>query len=142
MSIQDARRLSPEAQEDLRRRVVRAVVEQEMSQAEAVRTFGISKTAVHNWLVKYRSGGSRALKSKPRGRPKRSRLKGWQAATTVKLNTTILHSRADERVPFSESEELVESSGLPSSALIEVGTEHRLADEESLAAMVRAVSGT
>jgi len=85
MSIQDARRLSPEAQEDLRRRVVRAVVEQEMSQAEAVRTFGVSKTAVHNWMVKYRSQGERALKSKPRGRPKRSRLKGWQAATTVKL---------------------------------------------------------
>jgi len=85
MSIQDARRLSPEAQEDLRRRVVRAVVEQEMSQAEAVRTFGVSKTAVHNWIVKYRSQGARALKSKPRGRPKRSRLKGWQAATTVNL---------------------------------------------------------
>jgi len=85
MSIQDARRLSPEAQEDLRRRVVRAVVEQEMSQAEAVRTFGVSKTAVHNWIVKYRSQGARALKSKPRGRPKRSRLEGWQAATTVNL---------------------------------------------------------
>lgn len=85
MSIQDARRLSPEAQEDLRRRVVRAVAEQEMSQAEAVRTFGVSKTAVHNWIVKYRSQGARALTSKPRGRPKRSPLKGWQAATTVKL---------------------------------------------------------
>jgi len=85
MSIQDARRLSPESQEDLRRRVVRAVAEQEMSQAEAVRTFGVSKTAVHNWIVKYRSQGERALKSKPRGRPKRSRLEGWQAATTVKL---------------------------------------------------------
>jgi transposase len=29
----------------------------------------------------------RALKSKPRGRPKRSRLAGWQAATAVKLIT-------------------------------------------------------
>ena len=65
--------------------------------------------------------------------------KSYGIATNTKPNTTILHSRADERVPFSESEELVESSGLPSSALIEVGTEHRLADEESLATMLRAV---
>jgi alpha-beta hydrolase superfamily lysophospholipase len=63
--------------------------------------------------------------------------KRYGIATNTKPNTTILHSRADERVPFSESEELVESSGLPSSALIEVGTEHRLADEESLATMVK-----
>jgi hypothetical protein len=65
--------------------------------------------------------------------------KTWGTATTVKANTTILHSRADETVPFADSEELVRNSGLPSSALIEVGTEHRLADEESLAAMLRAV---
>ena len=64
--------------------------------------------------------------------------KTWETATTVKPGTIILHSRADEAVPFSDSEELVKNSGLPSSTLIEVGTEHRLADEESLAAMVRA----
>jgi hypothetical protein len=64
--------------------------------------------------------------------------KRYGIATNTKPNTTILHSRADERVPFSESEELVESSGLPSSALIKVGTEHRLADEESLGMMLRA----
>lgn len=87
MSTQDARRLSPAAQEDLRRRVVEAVVERGMSQAAAVRTFGVSKTAVYNWVTKYRSGGKRALKSKRRGRPRRSRLEGWQAATTVKLIT-------------------------------------------------------
>lgn len=87
MRTQDARRLSPAAQEDLRRRVVEAVVERKMSQAAAVRTFGVSKTAVYNWVTKYRSGGKRALKSKPRGRPRRSRLQGWQAATTVKLIT-------------------------------------------------------
>jgi transposase len=77
--------LSPSAQEDLRRRVVRAVKEQNMSQAEAVRTFGVSKTAVHNWCKAYRAGGMTALKSKPRGRPRRSRLAGHQAATTVRI---------------------------------------------------------
>lgn len=64
--------------------------------------------------------------------------KTWGTATTVKPGTTILHSRADETVPFSDSEELVRNSGLPSGSLIEVGTEHRLADEESLQAMLKA----
>ncbi len=65
--------------------------------------------------------------------------KTWGTATKVKPNATILHSRADQTVPFSDSEELAGDSGLPSDALIEAGTEHRLADEESLAAMLRAV---
>jgi alpha-beta hydrolase superfamily lysophospholipase len=71
--------------------------------------------------------------------------KKWGTTDTVKPNTTILHSRADEVVPFSDSEELVRNSGLRPEALIEVGTEHRLADEESLAKLVeayeRAVAG-
>ena len=63
----------------------------------------------------------------------------WGTATTLKPNTTILHSRANETVPFADSEELVKNSGLCKEALVEVGFEHRLADEESLEAMVRAV---
>jgi len=63
----------------------------------------------------------------------------WGTATTVKPNTIILHSRADETVPFADSVELVENSKLRPEALIETGHEHRLADEESLQAMVRAV---
>lgn len=64
--------------------------------------------------------------------------KRWGTATTVKPGTVILHSRADATVPFADSEELVRNSGLPSEALVEVGTEHRLADPESLKAMLRA----
>jgi hypothetical protein len=41
----------------------------------------------------------------------------------VKPGTVILHSRADDVVPFADSEELVRNSG---AALIEVGTDHRL----------------
>ena len=58
-------------------------------------------------------------------------------ARTVKPGTTILHSRADDVIPFADSEELVRSSGLPASALVEVGGDHRLADPEPLAAMLR-----
>jgi alpha-beta hydrolase superfamily lysophospholipase len=63
--------------------------------------------------------------------------KRWGTAKAVKKNTTILHSRADEVIPFSDSEELVRNSGLPVSALIEVGNDHRLADPESLENLLR-----
>ena len=63
--------------------------------------------------------------------------KKWGTAKTVKPGTVILHSRADDVVPFADSEELVRNSGLPASALIEVGNDHRLADPEPLAAMLR-----
>jgi alpha-beta hydrolase superfamily lysophospholipase len=62
----------------------------------------------------------------------------WGTARTVKHNTTILHSRADDVVPFADSEELVRNSNLPATALVEVGNDHRLADPEPLAAMRRA----
>jgi alpha-beta hydrolase superfamily lysophospholipase len=61
----------------------------------------------------------------------------WGTARTVKKNTTILHSRADDVIPFADSEELVRNSGLPASALVEVGGDHRLADSEPLAAMLK-----
>lgn len=40
--------------------------------------------------------------------------------------------------PFSDSEALVAQSGLPSETLIEVGDDHRLADEEPLKSMLEA----
>ncbi len=65
--------------------------------------------------------------------------KHWGAARTVNPGTVVLHSKADDVVPFSDSVELVRNSGLPESALIAVGTEHRMADAESLAKMLEAV---
>jgi hypothetical protein len=44
-------------------------------------------------------------------------------------------------VPFADSEELVRNSGLPASALIAVGNDHRLADSEPLAALLKACCG-
>ena len=62
-------------------------------------------------------------------------------ARTVKPGTVILHSRADDVVPFAGSEELVRNSGLPGSALVEVSNDHRLADPEPLRRMLEACSG-
>lgn len=65
--------------------------------------------------------------------------KKWGTVGTVKPGTVILHSRADDVIPFADSEELATTSG---AALIEVGTDHRLADPEPLTAMLRACEGT
>jgi hypothetical protein len=67
--------------------------------------------------------------------------KRWGKVKTVKLGTVVLHSEADDVIPFADSEELVRTSGLPESALIVVGTDHRLADPEPLKAMLEAVNG-
>jgi len=61
--------------------------------------------------------------------------KKYGTARAVKSDTVILHSRADDVVPFADSEELAKNSG---ATLIEVGSDHRLADPEPLAAMLRA----
>lgn len=99
MKTQDARRLSPEAQEDLRRRVVHAMVKKGMRQVDAVQVFGVSRTSVHNWLKAHREGGSTRLNSKPRGRPRRSRLAGHQAATTVRIITDRCPDQ--KKLPFA-----------------------------------------
>lgn len=62
----------------------------------------------------------------------------WGEARTVKPGTVILHSRADDVIPFAESELLIRASGLSPEALLEVGSDHRLADPASLQAMAKA----
>lgn len=63
--------------------------------------------------------------------------KKYGKARTV-ANAVILHSRADDVIPFADSDELIRASGLPASALIEVGDDHRLAGPDALAAMLAA----
>ena len=63
--------------------------------------------------------------------------KKFGTTSVVKPGTVVLHSRADEVVAFADSEELVENSGL-FGVLIEVGSDHRLADPQSLEAMLHA----
>src|SRR5688572_10706789 len=47
--------------------------------------------------------------------------KKYGTAKTVKSGTVIIHSRADEVIPFADSEYLLKNSGLSLSALIEIG---------------------
>jgi hypothetical protein len=64
--------------------------------------------------------------------------KNWGTSKRVETGTVILHSRADDVIPFADSEELAGNSG---ANLIEVGNDHRLADPEPLEAMLRACEG-
>ena len=80
----DARHLSPEGQEDLRRRVMQAL-RGGMKKAHAAKTFGVSRQAIHNWVSAYGEGGSKALVAKKRGRPKQPRLKAAQVRETKRL---------------------------------------------------------
>lgn len=56
----------------------------------------------------------------------------------MKRGTVILHSRADDVIPIADSIELIKNSQLPETALLEVGTDHRLADPAPPAAMFAA----
>ena len=98
MNRPDARSLSPEAQEDLRRRAV-AAVREGMSQSEAARVFGVSRQIVNAWVRRVEKAGAGALKARQRGRPREPRLAPHQAATTVRL---ILGGCPDPlRLPFA-----------------------------------------
>lgn len=62
----------------------------------------------------------------------------WGSASTIKSESTILHSMADTVVPFSDSQQLVSNSDLPARTIIETGNDHRLIDDASLQLLVRA----
>ncbi len=97
---QDARKLDLIGKEDLRRRTVRAVIDQGLSKAEAARVFGVSRTSVHSWLDLYEQSGQDGLVPKRPGRPKcGGRLQGWQAATIV--NIIKDHCPEQLKMPFA-----------------------------------------
>jgi len=62
--------------------------------------------------------------------------KNWGTAKTVRPSTVILHSRADDVIPFVDSEELAKNSG---ATLLEIGNDHRLADPEPLDVMLACI---
>jgi len=75
----DARKLDALGKEDLRRRVVHAVINEGMSISKAARAFGVSRTSVHAWLDLYRKAGEEGLVPKRPGRPQGGGyLKGWR----------------------------------------------------------------
>lgn len=89
MKLADARTLSQDAQESLRMRAVKAVVEDGKTRIETARTFGVGRIIVGRWVAKYYQEGEAALKKKKRGRRSSDMrlLQPHQCATTVKMIT-------------------------------------------------------
>ena len=86
MIVRDTRTLTPQAQEELRRRVVAAVLGG-MGKSQAARTFHVSRASIDAWLKQYRKGGEAALAGKRRGRPRQPRLTKTQTAKAIRLIT-------------------------------------------------------
>ena len=97
MEIRDARSLPSIAQEDLRQKAVKAVLDGK-KQLEVAETLGVTRQNVGKWVKKFRQGGEKALKAKRRGRPKGGSLLRWQAAQIAK--TVVNHYPEQLRLPF------------------------------------------
>jgi transposase len=98
MATHDARSLSVEAQEALRRRVVDAV-RRGLSQTEAARVFQVARGTVNRWVRAAEAGTVRALRARPRGRPPGTQVGAAVAARVVRL---IVGRCPDQlRLPFT-----------------------------------------
>ncbi len=98
MMTTDARSLPAAAQEDLRRRTVKAVRDG-MTHVEAARVFGMARPTVTKWVTQYTRRGAQALKAQRRGRPPGTQLAPHQAALTVRLITDRCPDQL--RLPFA-----------------------------------------
>ena len=97
MKTKDFRSLSPQSQEDLRRKAVKAVLSGR-TRHEVAELFGVTRQSVGAWVKRYRQDGAKGLKAQPRGRRRGSRLKPWQAAQVVKA---IMDKHPDQlKLPF------------------------------------------
>lgn len=98
MDEHDARKLSPEAQADLRKRVVRAVLSGELGKSAASRAFAVSRTSVHHWVEAFVEGGEAALEPKPLGPAPGSVTRAPPAAEVVPLIRD--HTPRDLGLPY------------------------------------------
>ena len=84
MIKQDARKLSPVVQQELRYNAIELFLKGR-SQIEISKILGVSTRAIHNWLKDYKLSGEKGLIIRKRGRPEGSQLKPWQSAQVVKI---------------------------------------------------------
>lgn len=97
MKIQDARSLPSIAQEDLRWKVLRVILDGK-KQVEVAALFGVTRQSISNWVKQYKKGGKRALRARPRGRPRGGSLLPWQAA---QISKTVVDRYPEQlKLPF------------------------------------------
>jgi len=87
MEKTDARKLSRDAQELIRKRAV-ILLNKGKKEREVCEVFGVSRVALYKWKKAYKQGGMSSLSKKKQGRPTESgKLKGWQASYVVRTIT-------------------------------------------------------
>jgi len=97
MKIQDARSLPAVAQEDLRRKAVKAVLDG-MKQVDVAKLLCVTRQAIGKWVKACREDGTKALKAKRKGRPRGGSLLPWQAAQIAKA---LIDRNPDQlKLPF------------------------------------------
>jgi transposase len=89
MELTDARKLSQEAQEALRLRAIKMVLDDGKTRTEVAELLGVSRYSVNCWVAKYQEGGKAAVSKKKRGRRSQDMklLQPHQCATIVNLIT-------------------------------------------------------
>ncbi|WP_036372447.1 IS630 family transposase [Micromonospora sp. ATCC 39149] len=92
--VRDARRLSPQAQEDLRRRAV-AAVKAGHTQAAVATVLGVSPQAVSRWVNAFDRQGNKALKAGKRGR-RPGEQKALDARQQARVRRAVLHKNPDQ----------------------------------------------
>jgi transposase len=92
--VKDARRLSPAAQEDLRRRAV-AAVQAGHTQKDVATVLGVTAQAVSIWVNVVRRNGSKALKASRRGR-RPGEQKALDAKQEARLRRAVLGKFPDQ----------------------------------------------
>ena len=97
MKIRDARSLPAVSQEDLRCKAIKAVRDGK-KQVEVAKILGITRQAVGKWVKAHREGGAKALRAKPKGRPKGGALFPRQAAQVTKA--IVDHCPEQLKLPF------------------------------------------
>ncbi len=93
--MKDARSLDQSAQEAIRTKAVRALIN-EQTQEQVAETFGVTRQAVGKWWASYKQGGMSALQKKsrrPMSADEPGNLSGWQCASIVR---TIVKKTPDQ----------------------------------------------
>lgn len=97
MENNDGRKLSRSAQDAIRSKAVKAVLEGWMTQTRAAEIFGVTRVTVCQWVNAFRKGGKKALESKSKGRPKGGKLSDKQEAA---IRKSVLGRNPDQlRLP-------------------------------------------
>jgi transposase len=94
VAVRDARRLSPDAQEDLRRRAV-AAVKNGMTQAAVSAVFGVSVKTVWRWVDAFDRKGNKGLNAGRRGR-RGGEQKALDARQEARVRRAVLGKYPDQ----------------------------------------------